>query len=198
MSNQKIIKKKQIARYKEELENLNNPKKQKAIADNKKAEQDKYSSGNYADAVARANALNKSKTNQSSAETSNSGSSLVNVDASSLLSKSEEQEFNMLMNDSPIEHKSKTVQLLNKLFDNDPTSKDCIVMIQNKSDCNMIVRIEGVGNIKYRLAIPSKDEKSVVILKGSYLFTSVVCGAQYASQKTVQGAIMVSLDNPGK
>ena len=71
-------------------------------------------------------------------------------------------------------------------------------MIQNKSDCNMIVRIEGVGNVKYRLAVPAKDENSVVVLKGDYLFTSQVCGAQYASQKTVQKAIMVALNNPGK
>ena len=61
----------------------------------------------------------------------------------------------------------------------------------------MIVRIEGIGNINYRLAVPANDENSVVVLKGDYLFTSLVCGAQYASQKTVQKAMMVALDNPG-
>ena len=61
----------------------------------------------------------------------------------------------------------------------------------------MIMRLEGVGNNKYRLAIPAKKEGSVVVEKGDYLFSSLVCGAQYASQKSVQKAVIVSLGNPG-
>ena len=189
------IKRKQKLVYQRKLEELKNPKKIIAKSKEKVQSQGVYNAESYADAVARVNAQNKSSITVSEGS---SPSTNVNVAASAMMSKSEEQEFEMLMNDSPTEHKNKTVQLLNKLFDNDPNSKDCIVMIQNKSDCNMIVRIEGVGNRKYRLAVPAKDEKSVVVLKGDYLFTSLVCGAQYASQKTVQKAIMVSLDNPGK
>ena len=133
----------------------------------------------------------------SSQQPSDSGSfagslSLATLDAA------EQEEFAMLMSTSPVEHKNKTVKILNSLFDNDPNSKESIVLIENKSDCNMIVRIEGIGNFKYRLAIPSRAESSIVVQKGDYLFTSKVCGAQYASQKTIQKAVMVSLDNPGK
>lgn len=110
----------------------------------------------------------------------------------------EGEEFTMLMSVSPIEHKNNTVKILNSLFDNDPKSKESIVMIENKSDCNMIMRIEGVGNIKYRLAIPSKGDNTIVIAKGDYLFSSLVCGAQYASQKTVQKAVIVSLGESQK
>lgn len=109
----------------------------------------------------------------------------------------EQDEFNMLMNPSDDEHKRQTVNLLNSLFDNDPNSKEAIVMVENKSTCDIIVRLEGPGNTKYRLAVPSNKENSIVVQKGSYLFTSLVCGAQYASQKTVQKAIMVALGNPG-
>ncbi|MDC8105610.1 DUF6759 domain-containing protein [Chryseobacterium sp. PTM-20240506] len=105
----------------------------------------------------------------------------------------EAEEFNMLMAVSPTEHKNRTVQILNSLFDNDPMSKECIVLIENKSDCNMIVRMEGVGTTKYRLAVPAHNENSIVVQKGDYLFTSIVCGAQYASQKTIQKPIMVAL-----
>ncbi len=118
--------------------------------------------------------------------------------ASTSMDQGEQEEFEMLMSVSPAEHKNKTVRLLNSLFDNDPTSKESIVMIENKSDCNMIVRIEGVGNTKYRLAVPSRKDGSIVIIKGDYLFSSNVCGAIYASQKTVQKAIMVSLGISGK
>lgn len=110
----------------------------------------------------------------------------------------EAEEFNMLMSVSPVEHKNKTVKILNSLFDNDPNSKECIVLIENKSDCNIIVRMEGVGNTKYRLAVPAHNDNSIVVEKGDYLFTSLVCGAQYASQKTIQKPLMVALGSSGK
>ncbi|WP_419869656.1 DUF6759 domain-containing protein [Chryseobacterium sp. CT-SW4] len=121
---------------------------------------------------------------------------VVNTSATAAIPDAEAEEFNMLMSVSPIEHKNKTVKILNSLFDNDPSSKECIVLIENKSDCNIIVRMEGVGNIKYRLAVPAHNSSSVVVEKGDYLFTSLVCGAQYASQKTIQKALMVALGGP--
>lgn len=114
------------------------------------------------------------------------------------LDASEKEEFAMLMSTSPLDHKNKTVKILNSLFDNDPNSKESIVLVENKSDCNMIVRLEGIRDFKYRLAIPARAESSIVVQKGDYLFTSKVCGAQYASQKTIQKSVMVSLENPGK
>ena len=117
---------------------------------------------------------------------------------SASLGAAEQEEFKMLMTQSAAEHKNKTVNILNSLFDSDPNSKESIVLIENKSDCNMIVRIEGVGRSIYRLAVASKSENTIVVAKGNYLFSSNVCGAEYASQKSIQKAIMVSLDNPGK
>ncbi len=109
------------------------------------------------------------------------------------MSDEESEEFKMLMSENPIEHKNRTVKILNSLFDNDPNSAESIVMITNKSKCNMIMRIEGVGYTKYRLPIPAKSDNTIVVKKGDYLFSSIVCGSQYSSQKTVQKAIMVSL-----
>lgn len=108
----------------------------------------------------------------------------------------EAEEFKMLVASNPVEHKNNTVKILNSLFDNDPNSKESIVMIENKSQCNIIMRIEGVGNTKYRLPIPANAQNTIVVAKGDYLFSSLVCGAQYASQKTLQKAIMVSLGDP--
>lgn len=118
---------------------------------------------------------------------------VVNAAANTAVPNAEAEEFNMLMAVSPVEHKNRTVKILNSLFDNDPNTKECIVLIQNKSDCNIIVRMEGVGTVKYRLAVPALGESSIVIEKGQYLFTSLVCGAQYASQKTIERPIMVAL-----
>ena len=158
-----IIRQKQIAKYKEELDNNNFGSAQGGSA------QQSSDVGSYA-----------------------GSGSLSTLDAE------EQEEFAMLMSVSPIEHKNKTVKILNSLFDNDPKSAESIVLVENKSDCNMIVRIEGIGNFKYRIAVPSRGENSIVVQKGDYLFSSKICGAQYASQNTVQKALMVSLDNIGK
>ena len=99
------------------------------------------------------------------------------------------------MTESADQHKDKTVKLLNSLFDNDPNSKECIIMITNNSDCNIIVRIDGVGDTKYKLPVPAGKENSLVVAKGDYLLTSLVCGSQYASQKTIQKPLMVTLGN---
>ncbi len=115
-----------------------------------------------------------------------------------VIADTEASEFNMLMADNPAEHKNKTVKILNSLFDNDPNAKECIVMIQNKSDCNIIVRIEGIGNTKYRLPVPAHGDNSMVVQKGDYLLTSIVCGSQYASQKTIQKPLMVALGSTPK
>jgi len=104
----------------------------------------------------------------------------------------------MLMGENSTEHKNKTVKILNSLFDNDPNAKECIVMIENRSDCNIIVRIEGVGNTKYRLPVPAHGDNSIVVQKGDYLLSSIVCGAQYASQKTIQKPMMVALGSSAK
>jgi len=141
-----IIKQKQIAKYRKELE-----KASMNIADKQNAP-DYTSSNSYIAAAANAD-------------------------------DPEAEEFKLLMNEDPVEHKMKTTKILNSLFDNDPSSRESIVMIENKSDCNIIMRIEGVGN-------------SIVVDKGNYLFSSMVCGAQYASQKTIEKSLMVSLGNP--
>ena len=87
-----------------------------------------------------------SEGNKSISTSNNSGSYIASAVA---YSDPEAEEFAMLMNEDPTEHKMKTTKILNSLFDNDPTSKESIVMIENKSDCNIIMRIEGVGNRDY-------------------------------------------------
>ncbi|MEA1850312.1 MULTISPECIES: DUF6759 domain-containing protein [Chryseobacterium] len=124
--------------------------------------------------------------------------SVTSAPSAAAIPDTEASEFNMLMGENPVEHKNKTVKILNSLFDNDPNAKECIVMIENKSDCNIIVRMEGVGITKYRLPVPAHGDNSIVVQKGDYLFTSIVCGAQYASQKTIQKPLMVALGSSAK
>ena len=176
------IKQKQIRKLQEEL--AGKPVNS-TIASNTKKTETTTASKNVAIA-------SSSKSSASATKSSSSSSASKAADAMA----AEADEFSMLMTESPEVKKQRTVQILNQLFDNDPTTTETAIFIENKSDCNIIVRIEGAGNQKYRLPVPAKGDNTMVIKKGEYIFTSNVCGAQYASQKTVQKSLMVSLSSP--
>lgn len=106
----------------------------------------------------------------------------------------ESEEFKKLLAENSKNQKDKTVKLLNQLFNEDVSNREAILLLQNNSDCNMILRIE--GEKFYNLAVPSHGENSVVIAKGSYQLRSNVCDAKYVSAKTIQKSTLVILDNP--
>lgn len=107
---------------------------------------------------------------------------------------SETEEFKKLMVESSDAHKAKTVKLLNAMFDNDINRKEVILMVQNNSDCNMIVRIQ--GEKFYNLAVPTKGQNSVVLNKGTYTLISNVCDVKYTSVKNLSKSQLVILNNP--
>lgn len=106
----------------------------------------------------------------------------------------ESEEFTKLMMETSSAKKEKTVKLLNQLFDNDVTNKEAIVLIQNNSDCNMIVRLK--GSKLYNMAIPAHGENSLVIEKDNYELTSNVCDSKYIAQKEIKKSMMLILNNP--
>lgn len=105
-----------------------------------------------------------------------------------------DEEFKKLMAEYESKHNQRTLNLLNQLFDNDPTNSKTIVLVQNNSDCNLVVKIE--GKQFYQLPIPAKGENTIVIEKGEYLFSGTLCGALYRSKKTVHKNLIISLDTP--
>lgn len=107
----------------------------------------------------------------------------------------EAEEFKKLISkNTSADHQKKTVKLLNTLFDQDISSKDVILLVQNKSDCNMILRLE--GKAFFNLAIPTHGENSLVLPKGNYILSSNVCDVRYNSTKNILKNIMITLDNP--
>ena len=106
----------------------------------------------------------------------------------------ETEEFKRLIQLSSTAHQEKTVKLLNQLFDNDANSREAILLVQNNSDCNMIVRIQGKSF--YNLAVPAHGENSLVVKKGEYQLISNVCDAKYSSVKSIGKNMLVILNNP--
>ncbi len=107
----------------------------------------------------------------------------------------EAEEFARLVMENSEAQKARTVKLLNTLFDQDINKQEVIVLIQNNSDCNMIMRIQGKDSFS-NLAIPSRGENTIVLTKGDYELSSNVCDVQYSSRKALKKNLMIVLNNP--
>ena len=88
----------------------------------------------------------------------------------------------------------RTADLLNHLFNTDPSSKTAYVQIVNKSKCNLIVKIS--GRKFYNLDVPANNQNFILIDKGSYNMTTSVCDAKYSSTKNISKDIVVTLNAP--
>lgn len=89
-------------------------------------------------------------------------------------------------------HTQKTVDLLNHLFSNDPNRREAYVQIENKSKCNLIVKIS--GKKYYNLDVPANGQNFILIDKGSYTLTTNVCDAKYSSVKNINKDVAITLN----
>jgi len=88
----------------------------------------------------------------------------------------------------------RTADLLNHLFNTDPTSRIAYVQIVNRSKCNLIVKIS--GKKFYNLDVPANNQNFILVDKGSYNLTTSVCDAKYSSTKNIGKDIVVTLNAP--
>ena len=88
----------------------------------------------------------------------------------------------------------RTEDLLNHLFNTDPSSKTAYVQIVNKSKCNLIVKIS--GKKYYNLDVPANNQNFLLVDKGSYTVTTSVCDAKYSSSKNIGKDIVITLNAP--
>ncbi|WP_407401939.1 DUF6759 domain-containing protein [Chryseobacterium sp.] len=90
------------------------------------------------------------------------------------------------------ENHKKTAAMLTHLFNDDPNDKDAYINIKNKSDCRLIVKIN--GKKYYNLDVPAKGQNFIQIEKGEYVLTTMVCGAKYSSLKKISKDIEIQLN----
>lgn len=98
------------------------------------------------------------------------------------------------MSETPSEHKEKTLKLLNAMFNEDITSKEAILLFRNKSDCNLVLRIN--GKKFYNMPVPAHGENFIVLNKDNYIISGDVCDVKYSSQKLIQKNLQIVLNNP--
>ncbi|MCU7618353.1 hypothetical protein NZ698_14225 [Chryseobacterium sp. PBS4-4] len=92
----------------------------------------------------------------------------------------------------PSDKSKKTASMLTHLFNNDPSDKEAYVNIKNKSNCRLIVKIS--GKKYYNLDVPAKGQNFLMIEKGEYVLTTMVCDAKYSSLKKINKDIEIQLD----
>ena len=87
-----------------------------------------------------------------------------------------------------------TSEILNHLFSNDTGIKNSFVQISNKSNCDIIVSFSGRKQ-NYSLNIAKRSKNHILIEKGEYMISSIVCNAQFATNKNIQKDITMVLGN---
>ena len=113
-----------------------------------------------------------------------------------LIKNPEEVEFERLMSLTLKEHQQKTVAVLNSMFDTDKeNAKEAIILVENNSDCNLIMRINGIE--KYNLAVPSRAKNFIVVKKDNYTIQSSVCNVPYTSTKNLNKSVIIALSHKG-
>lgn len=92
----------------------------------------------------------------------------------------------------PSEENKRTAAMLTHLFSNDPSLTEAYVNIKNRSNCNLIVKIS--GKKYYNLNVPAKGQNFILIDKGEYVVTTMVCDAKYSSIKRISKDIELELN----
>ncbi|SFN60063.1 hypothetical protein SAMN05421594_3488 [Chryseobacterium oleae] len=92
----------------------------------------------------------------------------------------------------PSDANKKTAAMLTHLFNNDINKNEAYINIKNSSNCNLIVKIS--GKKYYNLTVPAKGQNFILIDKGEYVLTTMVCDAKYSSIKKVTQDIEIALN----
>ncbi|PWW17115.1 MULTISPECIES: DUF6759 domain-containing protein [unclassified Chryseobacterium] len=92
----------------------------------------------------------------------------------------------------PSEENKRTAAMLTHLFNNDINKNEAYINIKNRSTCNLIVKIS--GKKYYNLSVPAKGENFILVDKGEYVLTTMVCDAKYSSLKKISQDIEIALN----
>ncbi|MCS3530712.1 DUF6759 domain-containing protein [Chryseobacterium sp. JUb7] len=92
----------------------------------------------------------------------------------------------------PSDESKRTAAMLTHLFNNDVNKNEAYINIRNKSKCPLNVKIS--GRKSYTLNIPAKSQNFILIDKGEYTLSTMVCDAAYSSLKKIDKDIEIALN----
>ncbi|MFZ4931905.1 DUF6759 domain-containing protein [Chryseobacterium sp. Mn2064] len=91
----------------------------------------------------------------------------------------------------PSDEAKRTAAMLTHLFNNNANKNEAYINIKNQSGCNLVVKIS--GKKYYNLSVPAKGQNFILIDKGEYVMTTMVCDAKYSSVKKIDQDIEIAL-----
>ncbi|WP_284463524.1 DUF6759 domain-containing protein [Chryseobacterium sp.] len=92
----------------------------------------------------------------------------------------------------PSSDAKRTAAMLTHIFNTDISSTEAYINIKNRSSCNLIVKIS--GKKYYNLSVPARGQNFILIDKGEYVLTTMVCDAKYSSLKKITQDIEIALN----
>lgn len=96
-------------------------------------------------------------------------------------------------NNTKSSNNKKTAELLTDLLNHDPSSKNAVLMVENKSKCNFTLKFNGPHS--YHLEVPAKGKNIIHIVKGTYTLSTNVCNAKYNTIKEIRSNISLALND---
>lgn len=104
---------------------------------------------------------------------------------------SEERSFSDLMKADSLDRKTRAAAAINQFLNDQPEDTVAAVLIENSSNCNIIVKINGATN--HLLPIPKYGRNFLVLKKGNYSSQSKLCNSEYSSFKNIQESVNITV-----
>ena len=86
-----------------------------------------------------------------------------------------------------------TAEILNHLLNDSSKSNSVLVAIKNQSKCSISVNFK--GKKAYVLNIPANSMGRILVDKGTYKISSLICNAQFHTEKHIQSGIQMTLNS---
>lgn len=99
------------------------------------------------------------------------------------------------MEKDSISKKETAAESLEVLLNGDPNDKRVSLIINNASNCDIIVRFAGAKS--YNLPVRKNFRNFIVIEKGTYSMGANLCNSRFSKTKTFDDSLTVTLSEAG-
>lgn len=103
----------------------------------------------------------------------------------------EKQEFDTLMKQDSINKHQAAAESLDVLLNENPNDKRVSLIINNNSNCNIILRF--AGEKFYNLPIYKNNKNFIVVDKGTYSLGANLCNSRFSATKTFEDSATMTL-----
>lgn len=107
-------------------------------------------------------------------------------------SNSGASEFEILMKKDATDRQTRSAEAINQFLNDSPSDPKSAILFNNKTNCNIIIRISGKGK-SYNLPVEKLKINYIVLDKGSYSFKANLCNSRYNVNKNVTESFEINL-----